>query len=123
MDRDIEKDLLHWKQQAQHLPILLRGARQVGKSYVVEKFGREHFANLVIVNFELQPELSVCFETLNPHEIIQTLSLLMHQKIEPEKTLLFLEKSGSFLYYIIINDLGDNYLTGVLFNGKFKSHC
>ena len=92
MDRDIEKDLLHWKQQAQHLPILLRGARQVGKSYVVEKFGREHFANLVIVNFELQPELSVCFETLNPHEIIQTLSLLMHQKIEPEKTLLFLDE-------------------------------
>lgn len=92
MDRDIEKDLLAWKQQEQRMPILLRGARQVGKSYVVEKIGRTHFDNLFIVNFELQPELIPCFETLNPFEIIQNLSLLMHQKIEVGKTLLFLDE-------------------------------
>lgn len=92
MDRDIEKSLLYWKQQENHLPILLRGARQVGKSYVVEKFGRNHFDNTLIVNFELQPELSACFETLNPREILQKLSLLMHHKIEPGKTLLFLDE-------------------------------
>ncbi|HLB43274.1 MAG TPA: AAA family ATPase [Gammaproteobacteria bacterium] len=86
MDRDIEKDLLYWKQQANHMPILLRGARQVGKSYVVEKFGRDHFNDILIVNFELQPELGPCFEILNPHEILQKLSLLMHHKIEPGKT-------------------------------------
>ena len=40
MDRDITKQLLNWKLQPDHMPILLRGARQVGKSYVVEKFGR-----------------------------------------------------------------------------------
>lgn len=92
MDRDIEKDLLDWKQQADPMPILLRGARQVGKSYVVEKFGRDHFDNILIVNFELQPELRYCFETLHPHEILQKLSLLMHHKIEPGKTLLFLDE-------------------------------
>ncbi|OGT41226.1 MAG: hypothetical protein A3F42_00935 [Gammaproteobacteria bacterium RIFCSPHIGHO2_12_FULL_37_34] len=92
MDRDIEKDLLYWKQQTNHLPILLRGARQVGKSYVVEKFGRDHFNNILIVNFELQPELGSCFETLNPHDVLQKLSLLMHHKIEPGKTLLFLDE-------------------------------
>src|SRR3990167_3443565 len=92
MDRDIEKDLLSWKQQADHMPILLRGARQVGKSYVVEKLGRDHFDNIVIVNFELQPELTPCFETLNPDDILQKLSLLTRHRIEPGKTLLFLDE-------------------------------
>ncbi|MCX7116103.1 MAG: ATP-binding protein [Gammaproteobacteria bacterium] len=92
MDRDIEKDLLAWKQQTQRMPILLRGARQVGKSYVVEKIGRTHFDNLFTVNFELQPELIPCFETLDPFEIIQNLSLLMHRQIEAGKTLLFLDE-------------------------------
>src|SRR3990167_2582045 len=92
MDRDIEKDLLYWKQQANHMPILLRGARQVGKSYVVEQFGQDHFENTVIVNFELQPELIPCFETLQPTEILQKLTLSTHQKIIPGKTLLFLDE-------------------------------
>lgn len=75
------------------MPILLRGARQVGKSYVVEKFGREHFDNtILIVNFELQPELCVCFDSLNPLDILQKLSILMRRKIEPNKTLLFLDE-------------------------------
>jgi len=92
MKREIEKDLLHWKNQPEHLPILLRGARQVGKSYVVEKFGREHFANTVVINFELQPELKTCFETLEPSDILQKISLLTHQKIQPGETLLFLDE-------------------------------
>jgi predicted AAA+ superfamily ATPase len=92
MDRDITKDLLYWKQQPEHMPILLRGARQVGKSYVVEKFGQDHFDNILTVNFELQPELGHCFDTLNPFEILPKLSLLTHHKIEPGKTLLFLDE-------------------------------
>ncbi|OGV50852.1 MAG: hypothetical protein A3F46_02480 [Legionellales bacterium RIFCSPHIGHO2_12_FULL_42_9] len=93
MDRDIEKELVYWKGQETRMPILLRGARQVGKSYVVEKFGREHFNNnILIVNFELQPELCACFDSLNPLGIIQKLSILMRRKIEPNKTLLFLDE-------------------------------
>jgi predicted AAA+ superfamily ATPase len=92
MDRDIIKHLLYWKQQTDRMPILLRGARQVGKSYVIEKFGHDHFDNLLVVDFELQPELIPCFETLNPFDILQKLSLLTHHKIEPGKTLLFLDE-------------------------------
>jgi predicted AAA+ superfamily ATPase len=92
MERDIEKDLLDWKKKTDHMPILLRGARQVGKSYVVEKFGREKFDNLLTINFELQPELASCFETLNPLEILPKLSLLTRSKIEIGKTLLFLDE-------------------------------
>ena len=92
MDRDIEKDLLAWKHSKTRMPLLLRGARQVGKSFVVEKFGRMHFENIVVVNFEQDPILSTCFKTLHPHEIITALSLSLHQKIEPGKTLLFLDE-------------------------------
>ena len=93
MDRDIETELVNWKGQKSHMPILLRGARQVGKSYVIEKFGRQYFDNnILIVNFELQPELCICFDSLNPLTILQKLSILMRYKIEPNKTLLFLDE-------------------------------
>ncbi len=92
MDRDIEKDLENWKQQKERMPILLRGARQVGKSYVIEKFGQNQFDNILVVNFKLRPELCQCFETLEPSEILEKLSLAMHHKIESGKTLLFLDE-------------------------------
>ena len=92
MKRDIEQDLLIWKNQPQRMPILLRGARQVGKSYVVEQFGRQYFDHLLVVNFELHPELITCFETIDPFDILERLSLLTHQRPAPGKTLLFLDE-------------------------------
>lgn len=92
MKRHIEKDLHHWMLQSSHMPILLRGARQVGKSYVVEKFGREHFNHVLTINFELQPELGQCFDHLNPKDILQKLSITTRHPIEPGKTLLFLDE-------------------------------
>lgn len=92
MYRDIEQDLLSWKMNEARLPLLLRGARQVGKTYTIEKFGREHFEQLVTINFELQPEMIRCFDTLEPTTILNTLYLLTQQKIIPEKTLLFLDE-------------------------------
>src|SRR5579872_3015181 len=92
MYRDIEQNLLNWKKQENPMPLLVRGARQVGKSYVIEKFGRENFEQLVTINFELQPEMIRCFESLNPDEIINAIFLLTHKKIEPQKTLLFLDE-------------------------------
>lgn len=92
MERDIEQNLLRWKQQGNRLPLLLRGARQIGKTYVVEKFGRNHFDQLVTINFELQPEFVRCFDTLEPQEILTKLTLLTRQQIESKKTLLFLDE-------------------------------
>lgn len=92
MYRDIEQNLLNWKKQETPMPLLVRGARQVGKSYVIEKFGREYFEQVVTINFELQPEMIRCFESLNPDEIINAIFLLTHKKIEPQKTLLFLDE-------------------------------
>ncbi len=92
MKRDIEKDLLNWKMQKGHMPLLLRGARQVGKSYIIEKFGRENFENCVTINFEQYPEYKGCFNTLDPAKITSSLELLSKASIKPEKTLLFLDE-------------------------------
>ncbi|MCK9582621.1 MAG: ATP-binding protein [Endomicrobiales bacterium] len=92
MKRDIEKELINWKNQSERLPLLLRGARQVGKSYIVEDFGKKAFENVVVVNFEFQPELKQCFVTLKPIEIINKLQMLMGVAIEAGKTLLFLDE-------------------------------
>lgn len=92
MERDIEKELVKWKDQNNRSPLLVRGARQVGKSYLIEEFGKKFFNNIVVVNFEFRPELKQCFTTLDPYEIINKLRLLMGITIEDGKTLLFLDE-------------------------------
>jgi predicted AAA+ superfamily ATPase len=92
MKRDIEAELLQWKQKTQPMPLLLRGARQVGKTFIIEKFGLEHFQHMVTINFELQPEMIRCFDSLDPVEIINAIYMMTEQKIEPNKSLLFLDE-------------------------------
>lgn len=92
MDRDIEKELKHWKDNPNRLPIILRGARQVGKSYIVEKFGKEHFSSVVTINFELQPEFIRSFDSLDPSTICSKLELLIKERIRPGFSLLFLDE-------------------------------
>ncbi len=92
MKRDIEVTLETWKKEEHRYPLLVRGARQVGKSYSVIKFGENEFDNLVEVNFEQKPQYIACFETLEPIKIIDTLSVLSKADIIPGKTLLFLDE-------------------------------
>ncbi len=92
MHRDIEEDLIRWKHQKNPMPLLLRGARQVGKTYVVENFGDSHFNHVVSINFELHPEMAQCFVSLEPADILKAILLLTGQKIEPQTTLLFLDE-------------------------------
>jgi len=92
MKRDIEKVLKKWKDEKRRYPLLIRGARQVGKSYSVKKFGEEDFENLVEINFEQNPKYKACFDTLDPQKIIESISILSNSKIIPGKTLLFLDE-------------------------------
>lgn len=92
MERDIEKDLVYWKNQANRMPLLLRGARQVGKTFVVEKFGAQHFENTVTINFEWQKEFISSFRDLDPVNIINNIQLITGQAIVPGRTLLFLDE-------------------------------
>jgi len=92
MKRDIDDTLKTWKTEAHRYPLLVRGARQVGKTYSIKKFGENEFDNLVEVNFEQKPQYLACFESLEPKEIVETLSVLTKSDIIPGKTLLFLDE-------------------------------
>lgn len=84
--------LLEWKSSPMRKPLIIRGARQVGKSYLVEMFGKEYFENIVIINFEFDRKYLKSFETLDPFHIVNSLSLSTGQAITPGKTLLFLDE-------------------------------
>lgn len=92
MKRDITKSLIEWKGTEPRLPILLRGARQVGKSYIVEDFGKQHFENHVTLNLELSPEYKPCFDNLDPQKILTAIELLTNTTITPGDTLLFIDE-------------------------------
>ncbi len=74
------------------MPLLVRGARQVGKSFTIEKFGQKNFAQTVTINFELKPTLKDCFRDLDPKKIIRDIELALKVQIRPGTTLLFLDE-------------------------------
>ncbi|MCF8372047.1 MAG: ATP-binding protein [Bacteroidales bacterium] len=92
MKRDVYKTLCDWKDDTLHKPLLLRGARQVGKTYVVEEFGRTEFESFIHLNFERNPEFKDIFISFDPKEIIERISLFTGQLAKAGKTLLFFDE-------------------------------
>jgi len=95
MKREILKVLLAWKEADDHKPLLLRGARQVGKTYVVNELGKS-FKSFVSINLELDFKMRTCFDNLAPKEIIDNLSILTQQTITPGETLLFIDEIQAY---------------------------
>ena len=90
--RSILRDLKAWKQSPSRKPLLLQGARQVGKSALVKSFG-ESFENFIEINFEQTPELYKLFEgNLDPKHIVPSLELYLEKSITPGSTLLFFDE-------------------------------
>lgn len=92
MHRSIEDELNLWKKDPLRMPLLIRGARQVGKSFTIEKFGRDNFAQTVTINFELTPAVKDCFRDLDPKKIIREIELALKVQIKAGSTLLFLDE-------------------------------
>ncbi len=94
MERIITNDLLAWKNtQKNRLPLVLYGARQVGKTYTLLHFGREYYKNTIYVNFERMPVISEFFSgDLNPNRIIRFLEEYFSDIIIPEQTLLVFDE-------------------------------
>lgn len=90
--RTLEQSLIEWKSSPIRKPLLLRGARQVGKSFLVKAFAARNFEHLVTINFELTPEFKACFHSLKPEDICTALKVLQATPIIPGKTLLFLDE-------------------------------
>jgi len=92
MKRLIDWHLERWKIQPHRKPMLLRGARQVGKTFAVRKLGK-NFKNFVEVNFEYLKKAKTIFEKdLNPERIVQELNILLSVDIIPGSTLLFFDE-------------------------------
>lgn len=90
--RSIYHELLEWKEESGRKPLLIRGARQVGKSCIVEEFGKTEFSNHITLNFERNPEYKDIFTSFDPMEIIEKISLFTGKRIVKGKTLIFLDE-------------------------------
>ncbi|MEA3547430.1 MAG: ATP-binding protein [Thermodesulfobacteriota bacterium] len=84
--------LKKWKDKKTRKPLVIRGARQVGKSYLVRMFAKETELDLMEINFELSDDYADCFTTKEPNQIVTLLELKTSRKITPGKTLLFLDE-------------------------------
>ncbi len=84
--------LVSWKNNPRRKPLVLRGARQVGKSYLARKFAELHMGGIVEINFEKAPESGDLFTDKSPAKILARLETLTGIKIIPGETLLFLDE-------------------------------
>ena len=93
MKRLILDKLLSWKKSTYRKPLILKGVRQVGKTWILKEFGQQFYDNVAYFNFDENPELKQFFQlTKDPNRILQNLMLASGQKIEPEKTLIIFDE-------------------------------
>lgn len=93
MYRKIINFLETWKESPHRKPLILQGARQVGKTYSLLEFGRKHYENVAYFNFETNPKLNKTFdENISPEYLIPILSHISGQTIVREKTLLIFDE-------------------------------
>jgi len=93
MKRLAYKELTDWKNSKQRKPLLVQGARQVGKTFLVQEFGKNEYEKLYYFNFEQDKALRTLFDsTLDPEEIISNLSLYIGEKIESKHSLIFFDE-------------------------------
>ena len=93
MQRFITEELIKWKNSQDRKPLILRGARQVGKTYILKEFGKNNYDNVAYFNFDNDEELQSLFNyTKDPERIIERLIFAGGKKIEPEKTLIFFDE-------------------------------
>lgn len=94
--RKILADLLAWKAKKNRKPLILTGARQVGKTYALKAFGKAEYPRLHYLNFEEEPQLATIFEKdLKPHRLIQELSFHLNSSINVGEDLLVFDEIQS----------------------------
>lgn len=91
--RDVMDALLEWKQCPERKPLIIQGARQIGKTWIMQKFGEEHFEYVAYFNFDASDELCREFEnTKNPERLIDILRLYTQYPIEAGRTLIIFDE-------------------------------
>lgn len=94
MYRTALEDLRAWKKSSRRKPLVLDGARQVGKTWLLQKFGAEDYANIAYVNLEKDKGASEIFDdSFDPHRIIARLALHLSMEIKPDETLIVIDEA------------------------------
>lgn len=92
MYRKIEEELKKWKKDYK-MPLMLVGARQTGKTYILEKFCKANFDNYVYINLDKEENIAEIFDnTIDPDIIIEKIEIIKNIIIDPEKTIIFLDE-------------------------------
>ncbi len=92
MYRKIEEELKAWKNNYK-MPLILVGARQTGKTYILEEFCKKNFENYVYINLEKEENISDVFkDTIVPEEIIEKIEIIKNININPENTIIFIDE-------------------------------
>jgi predicted AAA+ superfamily ATPase len=96
MERKITEQLLAWKNSNKRMPLLLNGARQVGKTYILKEFGRLYYKNTVHINLETNVSINSYFDRdISPQRIVEFLEITANERIIPDETLLILDEIQS----------------------------
>ena len=93
MQRTLMPKLVEWKKRASRMPLLLYGARQVGKTYLLQEFGQQYFRDTIYINFETDAALASEFSRdIEPTHLLTTLEVFFNKKIDPDSTLILLDE-------------------------------
>ena len=93
MNRELYNELLSWKNRDPRKPLIVRGARQVGKTYIIKKFGEKEYNQHIFLNFEKDPKLDEIFNKgLDPEIILKEIGFLFGKKIDKNSTLIFFDE-------------------------------
>ena len=93
MEREFYKKLLNWKKSDLRKPLVLRGARQVGKTYILQEFAKNEYDDYIYLNFDEYPNLCSFFDNdLDPLRILQDLKIYFKKDINPKKTLIIFDE-------------------------------
>jgi len=93
MEREFYQKLLKWKKSDLRKPLVLRGARQVGKPYILMDFAKREYTDYVYLNFDENPHFASFFaENLDPDRIIKELNIYFKKTMQPGSTLIILDE-------------------------------
>lgn len=93
IERDVMLDLIAWKKRSKRKPLIIQGARQIGKTWIMQQFGKEHFEYVAYFNFDASEELCREFEnTKSPERMLDVLRLYTECPIEEGRTLIIFDE-------------------------------
>ena len=118
MERFILDNLLKWKNSHYRKPLILKGVRQVGKTWILKEFGKRYYENTAYFNFDENEEYKQFFETTKDvNRILQNLMLVSGEKIVPEKTLIIFDEIQDCpkVINVILSILVDTFISKISF--------